>query len=192
MSNALSALQGAKFDGLVKVADAGLQGMITLRGDFADAKLQAAVKEATGHDLPQQRAMALQGDTGVAWMSPDELLLLVPYAEAHACVARLRAALAGTHHMVENVSDARAFIALSGADGLVREVLAKVVPVDMDPQHMPEGQMRRTKLAQVAAAIWMQAPGEARVVCFRSVGTYAYDVLCTVAAPNSAVGFYAS
>jgi sarcosine oxidase subunit gamma len=52
--------------------------------------------------------------------------------------------------------------------------------------------MRRTKLAQVAAAIWMQGTGEARVVCFRSVGTYAFDVLCTVAAPGSAVGFFAS
>jgi sarcosine oxidase subunit gamma len=93
---------------------------------------------------------------------------------------------------VDNVSDARAYITLSGADGLVREVLAKVVPVDMDPQQMPAGQMRRTKLAQVAAAIWMQGTGEARVVCFRSVGTYAFDVLCTVAAPGSAVGFFAS
>jgi len=192
MSNALSALGGAKFDGLVKVADAGLQGMITLRGNLADATLQQAVKAATGQAVPDQRAMVLQGDTGVAWMSPDELLLFVPYAQAHACVASLRTALAGTHHIVENVSDARAYITLSGADGLVREVLAKVVPVDMDPQQMPAGQMRRTKLAQVAAAIWMQGTGEARVVCFRSVGTYAFDVLCTVAAPGSAVGFFTS
>ncbi|MGR3380616.1 MAG: sarcosine oxidase subunit gamma, partial [Roseovarius indicus] len=42
MSDAVSALKGASFDGTVTVRDAGLQGMITLRGDLGSAKMTKA------------------------------------------------------------------------------------------------------------------------------------------------------
>ncbi|HAR53986.1 MAG TPA: sarcosine oxidase subunit gamma, partial [Roseovarius nubinhibens] len=43
MSDAKSALPGARYEGFVKLREMGLQGMITLRGDLASAKLAAAV-----------------------------------------------------------------------------------------------------------------------------------------------------
>ena len=46
MSNLASALNGASFNGLAKVDEAGLVGMITLRGDLGSAKVAAAVKAA--------------------------------------------------------------------------------------------------------------------------------------------------
>ena len=48
MSEAVSALNGAEFNGAVRISEAGLLGMITLRGDLEDAKLAAAVKAAAG------------------------------------------------------------------------------------------------------------------------------------------------
>src|SRR6056297_608035 len=81
MSEPVSAMAGASHDGIVRVEDAGLHGMITLRGDLSSAKLKKAVKAAVGADVPAQRMIASAGEKSVAWMSPDELLLLVPYSE---------------------------------------------------------------------------------------------------------------
>ena len=110
MSDPVSALGGAVFDGMVRVEDAGPRGMLTLKGDLGDARLGEAVKALTGSDVPGTREARIEGETGAAWMAPDELLLLVPHAEAEAAVADLAKALGGTHHLAANVSDARAVI----------------------------------------------------------------------------------
>ena len=75
MSEAQSALAGASREGMVRVREAGLHGMITLRGDLGSAKVKTAVKDAAGLDVPAQRKIVSEGETAVAWMSPDELLL---------------------------------------------------------------------------------------------------------------------
>ena len=190
MSDAVSVMDGASFEGLVQVREAGLQGMITLRGDLASGAVASAVKEAAGCAIPALRRMETAGGNAALWMSPDELLVLVPYDDAAACAARMQQALSAEHALVANVSDARAFFALSGADAPLREVLAKLAPVDMAPGAFTPGMVRRTRLAQVAAAFWMPAEGQARVVCFRSVGQYMFDLLRTAAAPGSAVNHF--
>lgn len=188
MSDPVSALNGARYDGGATVQDAGLQGMITLRGDLASAALKKAVKAATGAAVPEQRKIT-QSETGAAaWMSPDELLLLVPYAEADAKVAELAKALEGEHALAVNVSDARAFFTLSGAGA--REVLGKVAPVDFDPAAFAEGDFRRTRMAQTAAAFWLDGNGDFHIVCFRSVAAYMFNLLKTSAHPQAAVGVY--
>jgi sarcosine oxidase subunit gamma len=121
-------------------------------------------------------------------MSPDELLVLVAYAAALTTVDALRTALAGEHHMVENVSDARAVFDLKGVH--VREVLAKVAPVDMSADALQPGDMRRTRFAQVAAGFWMPDHESVRVVCFRSVADYMFELLSVSAASGSEVGYF--
>ncbi len=103
---------------------------------------------------------------------------------------RLQAALSGTHHLAENVSDARALIALSGPDARVREVLAKLAPVDLHPAHFKPGDIRRTRLAQVAGAFWMAEAGQANVICFRSVAQYVFDLLSAAADPAASVDYF--
>ncbi|MFW8592838.1 sarcosine oxidase subunit gamma [Cribrihabitans neustonicus] len=188
MSKAVSALNGAQFSGLAKVADAGLQGMITLRGDFAAPALKAAVEAATGAGVPERGRIARSESGAAAWMSPDELLLLVPYAEADAKVAALAEALSGEHALAVNVSDARAFISVAGEGA--REVLAKVSPVDFDAAEFQPGQFRRSRLAQVAGAFWMEDDGSFKVICFRSVGEYVFKLLSSAAHPQAKVGVY--
>ncbi len=183
MSEAISVLGGARFTGAIEITEAGLQGMISLRGDLADAALRAAVTSATGADMPDVRRITF-GDTGqVAWMSPDELLLLVDYARADAVVADLSAALANKHHMAANVSDARAMFRLHGTGA--REVLAKGAPVDLSPQAFGIGDLRRTRIGQLAAAFWMTDAETFEVVCFRSVGEFLFDWLCVAAEEGS-------
>jgi sarcosine oxidase subunit gamma len=114
-------------------------------------------------------------------MSPDELLVLVPYGEAQATVAALEQALAGTHHLVADVSDARAVFTIRGARA--DEVLRKLCPVDFDA--LAEGEIRRTRAAQVAAAFWKSGPEEFTLVSFRSVAAYVMGLLEVSVRPGS-------
>ncbi|HAV08993.1 MAG TPA: sarcosine oxidase subunit gamma [Rhodobacteraceae bacterium] len=186
MSKAVSALAGVRAGGLVEIEETGLRGMITLRGDLSSGPLKKAVKAAVGVEMPAARGVTFAGANGVAWMSPDEVLVMVPYDAADATVAALSTALAGQHHLAVNVSDARAVFRLSGEDTLVREVIAKVAPVDMEL--FGPGQIRRTRVAQVAGAFWQPEAGVLELVCFRSVAQYVFDLLKVSASEGSAVG----
>lgn len=189
MSDRRTALHGASFEGTAVVAETALQGMITLRGDLGDATLQAAVTEATGAQMPDLRQIAEGGTGVVAWMSPDELLLLVPHTQAPAIAARLSQALSDQHAMVAEVSDARAVFTVTGPTA--REVIAKLCPVDMAPGRFEAGEMRRTRMAQVPAAFWLSAPDQITVICFRSVAQYVFDLLSHAAQPGGEVGVFA-
>lgn len=173
MSNSVSALGGASHTGFATVAEAGLRGMITVRGDLGSAAMKKAVKAATGTAVPAARRIVTGDGRAAAWMSPDELLILVPYESARETVAALENALAGTHHLVADVSDARAVFTIAGA--AADQVLMKLCPVDIAT--LAEGEIRRTRAAQVAAAFWRSGPEEFTLVSFRSVAGYVMGLL---------------
>ena len=193
MSEPVSALMGASFEGLVTLQDRGPTGMITLRGDLASPEMAKALDKALALTMPETRRV--QPAKGVskgqaAWMSPDELLLILPYGQVATVCASLSAALQGTHHLVADVSDARALITVSGPDARVREVLAKLAPVDLHPSEFGAGDFRRTRLAQVAGAFWMPEAGQINVICFRSVAQYVFDLLRAAADPSASVDYF--
>nr|WP_233192744.1 sarcosine oxidase subunit gamma family protein [Acidimangrovimonas sediminis] len=171
---------------MVKIREAGACGMITLRGNFASEAFVSAVKSASGLDLPGIRQVVRADGMTLGWMSPDELMLMLPYAEVPGVLARLNAALAGEHALAVDVSDARAVFVLTGTRA--REVLAKLSPADLAPGHFAEGELRRTRLAQVPAAFWMTGEAEVTLFCFRSVAGYVMGLLTTAAAPGGEVG----
>lgn len=189
MSEAVSALNGARFSGIVQIEDTGLAGMLTLRANFSDDAVRRALK-TVGVDFPDARMMAGAVGNGTLWMSPDEALVLCSYKDAPAKSAEIAAALTGLHHLVVNVSDARALIRLTGSDGALRETLAKLSPADLAPGGLPIGEVRRTRLAQVAAAFWFASTDEAYVICFRSVADYVFGLLSTAAENGSEVGYF--
>lgn len=188
MSKAVSALDGVTFEGFAKVEETGLRGMITVRGDLASKEMAGAVKAATGAAVPAQRKVTSGGKGAVAWMSPDELLVVVDYDAANEAVTALTAALKGTHALVANVSDARAVFRLSG-DGS-RDVLAKLAPVDFAKDAFGAEDIRRSRIAQVPAAVWGNEDGSFEVICFRSGAQYVFDVLKVSAQPGGEVGFH--
>lgn len=188
MSEAVTPLNGARFEGLATIADAGLTGMITLRGDLSSKEVKAAVKKAVGLGLPAQRqALSGQG-TAVLWMSPDELLLICAHDRVAETLATLEEALRGQHFLAVNVSDARARLRVEGAGA--RETLAKLCPVDLSPEAFTPGMVRRTRLAQIPAAFWLDDSGAFHLICFRSVADYAFGVLRDAALPGGEVGVY--
>ncbi len=188
MSDAISALNGAAFDGLARIAEGGLQGMITLRGELSTRAVRSAVKAAVGVDVPATNSARVVDGRGACWMSPDELLLLCAHDEVAATLVEIASALAGQHHLAADVSDARAIIRVEGA--AAREVMAKLCPVDLSRTAFTPGQFRRTRMAQVPAAFWIDADEGFQVICFRSVAGYVFDLLCAAAQPGSDVGVF--
>ena len=177
MSELRNALGNARFEGTVTVAECEPLGMISLRARPDLAALPVAVRAAVGLDLPGPRGIELQEGRAVGWMSPDEWLLMMPYTDAATCRETLAKLLEGNHHLTTDVSDARSVFQLGGPD--VDAVLARLCPVDF--ARFPQRELRRTRLAQVACALWRSAPDEVTVVTFRSVARYAFDVLANAA-----------
>ena len=168
----------------VRVSRVDPRGMVTLRGDLA--ALAGAVRAVTGCAVPEPRRVVLDGERGVAWMSPDELMLFVAPGAAAAAVEEIEAALAGVHHLAVDVSDARAVFRLEGAGA--REVLAKGAPVDLAPAAFGVGDFRRTRLGQVAAAFWMPEAEVFELMCFRSVAGFVGAWLANAARAGSLPG----
>ena len=184
MSNIQTAMNGARATGYVEVSEALATGMITLRGDLADAGVQKAVKSVMGAGVPATLAVT-DADAGqILWMSPDELMIVCAYDQADQVVADLIAALGETHSMVVNVSDARAVFNLNGS--ATSEIIAKLAPIDM--KTMQAGTVRRTRFAQIPAAFWMTSNDSARIICFRSVGEYMFNQLRNSAQAGFEVG----
>ena len=82
MSEAVSALAKAQSSGTIDVTEAGLQGMITIRGELSDADFGNAINGVVGCDIPSQRQVARSDSDTLLWLSPDELMLLCGHGEA--------------------------------------------------------------------------------------------------------------
>lgn len=144
-------------------------GMITLRCD---------ISILTKITVPDTRKIV----DNIAWMSPDELLVIVPKDDVPAVIAKLEDSVKGLHHLIADVSDARMMFQLSGPNA--REVLAKGAPVDLSPDAFQPGDIRRTRIGQVAAAFWMVDAQTFRIICFTSVAGYLEEWLRHAARPE--------
>lgn len=161
-------------------------GMITLRGNLADPALRERVQTVIGAPMPAR--LAVSGGPGgwAGWMAPDEVMIFCAPEAVAGMVAALTAALSGQFALVVDVSDARVGFWLAGQ--AAAEVLAKLVPLDLHPDTFSVGTMRRTRLGQIAAAIWRAEDGFG-VLVFRSVADYAFALLAQ-SAKDGAVGHF--
>ncbi|MBC7137654.1 MAG: sarcosine oxidase subunit gamma [Defluviimonas sp.] len=181
MPDAVSALGGRSYRGFATVTEAGLTGMVSLRGDLASVDLAAALLAATGCAVPGLRRRVEAGAWAACWMSPDEVLLVGPHAAAPGVAAQLAGALAGQHALAVDVSDARAGFRVAGPKAA--EVLMKLSPVDF--ASFGPDEVRRTRLGQIAATLWTSGAEDYTVLCFRSVAAYGFGVLQNAARPGS-------
>ncbi|MEO1563804.1 MAG: sarcosine oxidase subunit gamma family protein [Pseudomonadota bacterium] len=188
MSDAVSVLNGASSEGLNKVSDAGLKGMITLKGDLTSEPMSKAVKSAVGLAMPASGECKTGAKGAVAWMAKDELMLFCDYADADKMVEKLEKALKGEHFLAVNVSDARALFKIEGDH--ILDILAKGTPTPLDG--VVAGQFRRSRIGQIAAAFWMVSYSEAYIVCFRSVGEHMFAWLKTANNAEAALDLFSS
>jgi sarcosine oxidase, subunit gamma len=180
MSEPVSPLGNPVADGFATVREIGPLGMITLRAKAGTPGLDRAVKAAAGTKVPSQRAILTAGDRSAAWMSPDEFLLVMPRDQVPPALDAIVKALAGQHHLAVDVSDARAVFRIEGPQAA--DVLRKLTPADLG--RIEPGEVRRSRLAQIAAAFWAEDGGWT-VVTFRSVARYAFDLMANAARTGS-------
>lgn len=155
-------------------------GMIQIRAELE--KSGPAIAKATGLPMPDVTLFTTQGARLLAWMSPDELLLVLPGDEVAGAVQALEDALKDAHSMVVDVSDMRAVFDVIGPHAA--DTLAKLAPVDFDA--MKPDELRRTRLAQTACGIWSVSGGY-RVIGFRSVADYMRGILTVSARPGTSL-----
>lgn len=165
-------------EALAKISQVQDWGMIQIRADLSRAG--DAIAAAAGLALPEEGAISTDGSRTLGWMSPDELLLVLPRAETPEAVTALTEALSTEHALVLDVSDMRAAFRIQGPKA--QQVLAKLCPTDLTA--MPENGLRRTRAAQVACGIWRE-PGGYVLIGFRSVGDYLRGILTGAAAPGT-------
>jgi sarcosine oxidase, subunit gamma len=180
MSDPVSALGGASFDGFASIREIGPLGMISLRCKHDVKALPKAIKTAVGVAMPGVRRIVQDGAFAAGWMAPDEVLLILPHAQVNITLANIAKALKSEHHLAVDVSDARAVFRIEGADAA--DVLMKLTPADVTA--MAPGELRRSRAAQVAAAFWVEDAGYT-VVCFRSVAGYVMGLLAHSAQSGS-------
>jgi len=73
------------------------RGMLTLRGDLNSPEFSSALDTITGTAVPEMRRAEINGENGALWMSPDELLVFVPYTDRERRLSEFEQALSGSH-----------------------------------------------------------------------------------------------
>lgn len=163
---------------LAQVARVDGLGMIQIRADLDRAG--EAIAEAAGLALPDVARITGDGSRSLGWMSPDELLLVLPAADLPEALAALEQALAGEHALVADVSDMRAVFDVTGRHAA--DVIAKLSPTDLAA--LPPDGLRRSRASQVAVGFWRLGDGF-RVIGFRSTADYLALILKNAALPGS-------
>ena len=119
--------------------------------------LSDALKKAHGLGYPGPNETQQKGDARITWFGRDSALLLGVSAPADI----------GALAAVTDQSDAWVGLELSGAASA--DVLARLVPVDMRPQTLPEGHTVRTLLGHMNASITPTGKDTYLILVFRSM-----------------------
>lgn len=153
LASRADAISAVRVPGIVALRDSGFFGQIDLRGDPTDSSYLAEVRQVLGLDLPTSaNTVAVSGDRAALWLSPDEWLIMVPFATRAQTIDDLKRALAGKHVSITDVSSNRTILELSGSKS--REVLAKGCGLDLHPRAFKAGQCAQTVVARSQAVIW--------------------------------------
>lgn len=131
----------------VVMSEVAHRTIVNIRGNAADPAFAAAVKTATGVDLPAKaNTVAGNSDRQILWLGPNEWWVTAKDGEAAALVEALRGAFAGQHATACDVSESRAIITLKGPKA--REVLMRGISLDLHPKVFGIGQCAQTGLSR--------------------------------------------
>jgi heterotetrameric sarcosine oxidase gamma subunit len=159
---------------------AGAEGALVSVAPFRgrDAAVSAILDDHLGAPLPEPGHVA-EGSSGrVIWMGLGLAFAELPEPAA----ADLIAALA-PHAAVTDQSDGWAALALTGPHA--RAVLARLIPLDLDPAAFPPGRVARTQLKHMMCAL-LATEGGFRILVLRSFARTAVHDLGTAMAAVAA------
>jgi sarcosine oxidase subunit gamma len=147
--------------GAIELAERSRLGKFLLRGAPDDEAFLAAVKTASGLELPRKpNSSAAGGAVTALWTQPDEWLIVCEPEET----ARIGDSLATAGLTVTEVGEGRAALRLGGPKSI--DLLRKGTSLNLHPRIFRPGDCAQTKLAQ--CGVLLHRPGEAPV----------YDIFC--------------
>jgi sarcosine oxidase subunit gamma len=162
------------------ILGAGFEGALVSVAPFRgqEAEVSAILKRHIGAAFPEPGQVA-EGSSGrVIWMGLNLAFAELPEAGA----ADLMAALS-PHAAVTDQSDAWAALSLTGPHA--RAVLARLVPLDLDPATFPPGRVARTQFRHMMCAL-LATEGGFRLLVMRSFARTAVHDLETAMASVAA------
>jgi sarcosine oxidase subunit gamma len=172
----------------VKIIKLAAFGMITFKTSLSIEKVKAEIKSITGCQVPQPTQINSKKDFSVGWMSPDELAILVDTHLVESTIEALSRKLKNIHHLCVDVSDSRVAFQIVGNGW--REVLAKGTPADISPRSFKTGDLRRSRIGNLAAAFWTVEINSVNLMCYRSVESFMCDWLENASRENSIPRFF--
>lgn len=133
----------------VRLTERPFRAQLTLR--LPDPARTSAVSRVLGIDLPSDpctftRGTGPHGPVEVAWLGPDEYLVLAQPGLQRTLESALREAIGDAPGTVVDVSAQRTALALSGPHA--RDLLAHGCAIDLHPSASPTGTCVQTLLAQ--------------------------------------------
>lgn len=152
-------------------------GKLNIRGA---ADILPGITAQTGcQSLPENNRFVTIGERHLAWLGPDEYLLLCEAGREDEIQTRLRQDFEDIHAAVTNVTDGLCALGIRG--GSVRKVLAKGCALDLHEEVFAAGQCAQSLLSH--AGITLLATGETRfvLVCRTSFAPYVVDWLVDAA-----------
>lgn len=139
--------RGAKIEvaGL-SVREHPFRTMLNLRARPDDPACSLAVNEATGLVLPAVNEFSAYAGRLLAWLGPDEFLLVGDDRDAGEMEKKLRDRLSGTASALTDVSSGFTMLIISGAGA--RDFLARGWALDLHPRTFRPGQCAQSYLAK--------------------------------------------
>jgi methylglutamate dehydrogenase subunit D len=129
--------------------DLALASVIARRG--TEGALAAKVADAFSLALPMTPHRAEAGGVAFVWAGPGQWLATSEGEPGHRFETRLRSALAGLASVCDQ-SDGRAVLHIAGPRA--RDLFAKGLPVDLDPNVMQPGAALVSAIAHIGVHLW--------------------------------------
>jgi len=138
-------------DDCVEVEIRADMGHINLRGSPANPEFLSAVAGVLRQELPFAANTMTMGDHRIYWLGPDEWQVVTAIGDTDELSSRLRAALAGSHASVSDLSGGQIALHVSGSN--VRDVLAKGCTLDLSVAGFEVGACAQSGLGKTSMLI---------------------------------------
>lgn len=136
----------------------------------------AALGQALGVDLPAAPRRITVQNTIYLWSGVESWLAISENPELFANLSQSAANLAA----ITEQGDGRSLFRVSGP--FARQILAKLVPIDLHPSVFPPDAVALTLAAHIGITLWAEDDGGFILACFRSFGAALHHALIEAAA----------
>ncbi len=139
-------------------------------------KVSSKSLESARNKLQLASSTSVTGsDLRSLWLGPDRWLLVSNATTPDSIITNCKETLTGILHNAVDYSAGLVMLRIVGPNA--RQLLATGSGLDFRPEKFPIRTCCRTRLAQVAAVIVVEAPEQFDIYVDRSYGTYLYDWL---------------